>query len=82
MTIYISGDIHYLPETLQLDRRDEFLTMSNYRGQKVIISGGFPLDIQWKQQSDILTGSYEGDCGEMYYGDFRFENDSDPGTAN
>ena len=79
-TIYISGDIHYLPETLRLNRQDEFLTMRNYRGQKVIISGGFPLDIQWRQQSDILTGSYEGDCGEMYYGDFRFENenDSDP----
>ena len=72
-TIYISGDIHYLPETLQLNGRDDYLTIKNYRGQKVILSGGFPLDIDWKQQGDTLTGSYSGDCGEMYYGDFRLE---------
>ena len=70
-TLHISGDIHYLQETLKLDRRDDFLTLRNYRDQKVIISGGFPLDIQWEQRGDILTGSYAGDCGEMYYGDFR-----------
>ena len=75
-TIHISGDIHYLPETLQLNGRDDFLTVKNYRGQQVILSGGFPLDIQWELQGGILTGSYAGDCGEMYYGDFRSENET------
>ena len=81
-TIHISGGIHHLPETLQLNGRDDFLTVKNYRGQKVILSGGFPLDIQWERRGDILTGSYDGDCGEMYYGDFRLKIETGQWSVN
>ena len=38
---------------------------------KVTVSGGFPLDLAWQQQGDILTGQFTGDCGEAYLGDYR-----------
>ena len=48
-----------------------WIWIRNYRGAKVTVSGGFPLDLAWQQQGDILTGQFTGDCGEAYIGDYR-----------
>ena len=48
-----------------------WIWIRNSRGAKVTVSGGFPLDLAWQQQGDILTGQFTGDCGEAYLGDYR-----------
>merc|ERR1719357_1019520 len=70
-TIHLTGGIHYLQETVSLNSRDAFLTITNYKGEHVTISGGIPLDLAWQQTGDIRHGEYEGICGDLYYGDIR-----------
>ena len=81
-TIHISGEVHYVDQKLSLDTRDTFLTVKNYQNEKVVISGGVPLDLEWQQNGDILTGQYQGICGEMYYGDYRMMKARSPNIGD
>ena len=81
-TIHVSGDVHYLHQKLSLDARDKFLTIKNYQNEKVVISGGVPLDLEWQQNGDILTGQFQGTCGEMYYGDYRMMKARSPNIGD
>ena len=57
-TIHLTGGVHYLAETLALNTKDSFLTITNYMGEEVTVSGGVPLDITWQQDGDIRNGPY------------------------
>ena len=81
-TIHISGAIHYIDETLILDVRDSFLTIRNYKDEKVILSGGVPLNVSWREHGDVLYGVYMGTCGEMYYGDYRMMKARSPNIGD
>ena len=58
-TIHLAGGVHYLAETLSLNSRDTFLTITNYRGEEVTVSGGVPLNINWQQDGDVRNGQFE-----------------------
>ena len=61
VTIHVSGEIHYLEKTLQLNSKDSYLTIKNYQNEVVTISGGIPLDLDWQSgPGEILTGHYKG----------------------
>ena len=71
-TIHITGDTHHVTSTVALDRRDGFLTIKNYQGEQVKLSGGVALNISWSQESNnVVSGQYQGQCGELYIGDYR-----------
>ena len=75
-TIHLSHsqgeDIHRVAETIKLSgSRDSWLVIKNVHGTEPLVSGGIPLDLEWQQEGDILTGRVNATCGEMYYGDYR-----------
>ena len=77
-TIHLSHsqgeDIHRVAETIKLSgSRDSWLVIKNVHGTEPLVSGGIPLDLEWQQDGDILTGRVNATCGEMYYGDYRSE---------
>ena len=75
--------MHYLPETLALSgTRDSYLTIKNYQGQKVKVSGGMPLNLTWEMQGSIQTGHYQGSCGEMYFGEYRMMKARSPNIGS
>ena len=51
-TVHMSGDVHYVAATVALDSRDSWLTIKNYRDERVQLSGGAPLNITWSQESE------------------------------
>ena len=57
-TIHLTGEVHYLAETLSLNSRDAFLTFTNYQGGQPTLSGGLKLDIAWQQDGDIRHGRH------------------------
>ena len=69
--ITIREGTYYLPNTIALTQRDSHLAIRNYHGEEVAISGGFPLNLDWKKQDGVLSGTFTGVCGDAYYGDFR-----------
>ena len=75
-TIHLSHsqgeDIHRVAETIKLSgSRDSWLVIKNVHGTEPLVSGGIPLNLEWQQEGDILTGRVNATCGEMYYGDYR-----------
>ena len=49
--LYLRSGIFYLTETIEINAEDSYLTIQNYNGEKVTISGGLPLDFgnnEWK----------------------------------
>ena len=81
-TIHLTGEVHYLEETLALNTRDTFLTITSYSDEEATVSGGFPLNITWEREGDIRHGEYQGQCGDMYYGDFRMMKARSPNIAS
>ena len=77
------GGLYRLTDTVTLQgHRDSFITIRNYQEEEVILSGGQELDLDWQQEGDILQGEYEGECGEMYYGELRMLKARGPNIAN
>ena len=63
--------VYYLASTVHLAQRDSHLAIRSYHGEKVDISGGFPLELNWHKQGNILTATFSGMCGDAYYGNYR-----------
>ena len=70
---------YYLQDRVRLDTRDSYLTITS-QGEDVKVSGGLVVDVAW-QHGDILHGEYEGECGELYYGDYRMMKARSPNIA-
>ena len=81
-TIHLSGAVHYVDATVALDARDSYLTIKNYNGEKVILSGGVLLNTTWNVQGDIRTAQFTGSCGEAYLGDYRLLKARSPNIAD
>ena len=62
--------------------RDSFITVTNYQQEEVTLTGGLTLDLDWRQEGNILHGEYVGECGEMYLGDYRMIKARSPNVAN
>ena len=62
--------------------RDSFITVTNYQQEEVTLTGGVTLDLDWRQEGNILHGEYVGECGEMYLGDYRMIKARSPNVAN
>ena len=71
-TINLREGTYYLAKTVILKgSRDSFLTIKSYQEEEVTLSGGVPLDIVWEATGSVLEAEYPGQCGELYFGDFR-----------
>ena len=81
-TIIMRGGTYYLSQTVILKgARDSFLTIKNYEEEEVTLSGGVPLDVAWEVDGSVLHTEYTGECGELYYGDFRMLKARSPNIA-
>ena len=81
-TINLRGGTYYLTQTVSLKgSRDSFLTIKNYQEEEVTLSGGVPLDLAWERDGSVLQAEYAGQCGELYYGDFRMVKARSPNMA-
>ena len=78
-TIVMRAGTYYLQDRLRMDTRDSYLTITS-QGEDVKVSGGLVVDVAW-QHGDILHGEYEGECGELYYGDYRMMKARSPNIA-
>ena len=78
------GGLYRLTDTVTLQgTRDSFITIRNYQEEEVTLSGGVLLDLDWQQQDgNILSGEFEGECGELYLGEFRMLKARAPNIAN
>ena len=78
------GGVYRLADTVSLQgTRDSFITIRNYQEEEVTLSGGVLLDLDWQQQDgNILSGEFEGECGELYLGEFRMLKARAPNIAN
>lgn len=47
--LYLRAGAYYLNETLRLGAEDSLLTIRSYLDEKVVVSGGRLLDVQWKE---------------------------------
>ena len=47
-TVNLRAGTHYLSRTVQIDERSSGLTVQNYAGEEVRVSGGAKLDLQWQ----------------------------------
>ena len=65
------GGVYFQTSMITLGRKDQYLKIQNYKDEEVSLSGGFPLDLVWQKQGDILSGSFYGSCSEAYYGNYR-----------
>ena len=63
-----------------MGKREGYLTVRNYNGEHVTISGGFPLDLDWQKYGEQFTGRFTGACSEAYYGDYRLYPARSPNT--
>ena len=79
-SIVMRAGTYYLQDRVRLDSRDSYLTITS-QGEDVKLSGGRVLDVAWHQEGDILHGEYEGECGELYYGDYRMMKARSPNIA-
>ena len=70
-TITMRGGVYFQTSMITLGRKDQYLKIQNYKDEEVSLSGGFPLDLVWQKQGDILSGSFYGSCSEAYYGNYR-----------
>jgi hypothetical protein len=62
-TILLRSGIHHLNETIALDARDNGLTIQNYAGEEVWLSGGVPLDTSWsKWKPPLQSSACEAEC--------------------
>ena len=83
VTVHMRGGLYRLSDTVTLQgARDSFITIRNYQEEEVTLSGGVELDLDWQQDGDILHGEYEGECGELYYGEYRMVKARGPNIAN
>ena len=83
VTIHMRGGLYTLTERITMQGiRDSFITVTNYQQEEVTISGAVSLDLDWRQEGDVLHGSYAGECGEMYLEDFRMIKARGPNIAN
>ena len=81
-TINMRGGTYYLTQTVRLQgARDSFLTIKNYEEEEVTLSGGVPLDLAWEVDGSVLEAEYTGQCGELYYGDYRMLKARSPNIA-
>ena len=46
------------------------------------MSGGVPLDLRWEVEGEVRHGQYQGQCGELYYGDYRMLKARSPNVAD
>ena len=85
-TINILTGIHYLSETLELSKRDSYLTIQAFNdGMPVTISGGQPLNNPlngWKTDGKIRSGRFPfSSCGEIFMGRNRLLPARSPNVA-
>ena len=74
----VPENVHRVADTIKLSgARDSWLVIKNFRGTEPLVSGGIPLDLEWVQDGDTLTGRANATCGELYYGDYRWEKHVD-----
>ena len=52
------GGVYFQTSMITLGRKDQYLKIQNYKDEEVSLSGGFPLDLVWQKQGDILSGSF------------------------
>eukprot|EP01060_Flectonema_neradi_P018001 TRINITY_DN2481_c0_g1_i1.p1 TRINITY_DN2481_c0_g1~~TRINITY_DN2481_c0_g1_i1.p1 ORF type:complete len:221 (+),score=52.70 TRINITY_DN2481_c0_g1_i1:43-663(+) len=45
--VYLRAGTHYLTETVQITAENSGLTIQNYNGEEVVVSGGKKLDAKW-----------------------------------
>ena len=74
------GGVYHLPDTINMGKREGYLTIRNYMEDSVTVSGGVPLDIAWEREGSQLTGRYPGSCSEVYYGSYRLYPARSPNT--
>ena len=79
-SLVMRAGTYRLQERVRLDSRDSYLTITS-RGEDVTLSGGLVLDLPWQQDGEILHGEFEGECGELYYGDYRMMKARSPNIA-
>lgn len=61
--IILRKGTHYLPNTIYFKPIDNHLLITNYNGEQVTVSGGFPIDCQWKslsQQENLYSCDLSG----------------------
>ena len=80
--IHLTGGVHYLAETLELNTRDAFLTITSYTDEEVTVSGAVPLNITWEVEGEVRRGQFPGQCGDLYYGDYRMLKARSPNIAD
>ena len=78
--IVMRAGTYYLQDRVRLDARDSYLTITS-QGEDVKVSGGVVLDVAWQQEGEVRQGEYEGECGELYYGDYRMMKARSPNIA-
>ena len=80
VVINVREGTYYFESTATLRPRASFLKIRNFRDEKVVFSGGFPLDIEWKRNGDRLSGTFDGQCASAYYGDTTLVKARSPNT--
>ena len=76
----MKGGVYHQPNTVQMGKREAYLTIRNYKDESVTISGGVPLDLLWQNEGEKLTGIFPGSCSEAYYRDYRLCPAGSPNT--
>ncbi len=73
--IYLRGGTYFLPSSIELGPKDSFLTISGYKDEKAVISGGRSYQFKWSE--------YRNEMG-LLLSDTSCMNDSDvkPGQSN
>ena len=64
--VYLRAGTYHFEDTLELGKRDSYVTLKNYLEEEVILSGGFPLDLTWKKNGDIFTGMRHSHGNETF----------------
>eukprot|EP01060_Flectonema_neradi_P015227 TRINITY_DN218_c1_g1_i9.p1 TRINITY_DN218_c1_g1~~TRINITY_DN218_c1_g1_i9.p1 ORF type:complete len:814 (+),score=246.12 TRINITY_DN218_c1_g1_i9:42-2444(+) len=66
--VYLRAGIHYLTETVQITAENSGLTIQNYNGEEVTVSGGKKLDLKWSPHN-IQNGNnmYVSDVNGLDY---------------
>ena len=84
VTIYLLPGTHYLSSTINMNRRDSFITIKALgEDDEVIISGGLVLDGEWtEEEGGIKTMTFQGSCGEAFVGQQRLVSARSPNLVD
>ena len=79
-TVNVLAGTYYQASTIDLNPRDSFLNIVAYNNDEVSISGGYPLDLNWHKQGDVLSTRFVGSCAEAFHGSQRLLPARSPNT--